>query len=118
MKQKSALTGMILMLASFNAFAIVGAGFHWGFDFSTSMDDVLKDDVFSTSDIKLPDLPGGFEVPDTSFMFISRTGFERTPINFGGKIFVDVLPIEFEASVNMGIWQYDGVINYLDNINN
>jgi len=110
MKRKSALTGMILLLASFNAFAIVGAGFHWGFDFTTSMDDVLQDDVFSASDFNLDGVLG----TDTSFMYVSRTGFERTPIDFGGKFFIDILPIEFEASVNMGIWQYDGVINYMD----
>ncbi len=114
MKRKSALTGMILLLASFNSFAIVGAGFHWGFDFTSSMDEVLNDDVFSFSDLNIPDIPDDLKNNETSFLNISRSGFERTPINFGGKIFVDVLPIEFEASVNMGIWQYDGVINYID----
>ncbi len=54
------------------------------------------------------------ELKDSSFLFVSREGFERTPINFGGKVFLDALPIEFEISVNMGIWQYDGAINYLD----
>ncbi len=114
MKRKSALTGMILLLASFNSFAIVGAGFHWGFDFTSSMDDVLADDVFSISDLNLTDLPANILDDETSFLNISRSGFERTPINFGGKIFIDILPIEFEASVNMGVWQYDGVINYID----
>ncbi len=93
------------------SFAIVGAGFHWGFDFTSSMTDNPKDDIYTVKDLKLD---ANLGIDETmSFLNLSRTEFERTPINFGGKIFFDMLPIEFELSVNMGVWQYEGALNYI-----
>jgi len=110
---KKELTTALIAISLFAtpSMAIVGAGVHWGFDFSTNMSDSNHEDILRAKDLLDTTMLGDFK--DSSFLFISRSGFERTPINFGGKVFFDLLPVELEASVNMGIWQYDGKINYL-----
>lgn len=115
MKQKVTLfSALIVLLFATSGFAIGGIGFHWGFDYTTSMTDNPQDEILSGSDI---DWEGGLPPQfDTTIAFISRAGMERTPINFGGKVFIDVLPIEFEFSMNMAIWQYDGAISYVDSV--
>ncbi len=119
MKKQVMAACVALGLCAAPSFAIVGAGFHWGFDFSTSMTDTKQESILTAGEVDLKKvMPDGVTFPDnfkdSSFLFISRANFERTPINFGGKVFVDALPVEFEVSVNMGIWQYEGAINYID----
>ena len=91
--------------------AILGAGFHWGFDYSLSMKDVEGERV----DIPLPP-----EVADDlagiDFFRVSRTGWKASPINLGGKAYIDLIPFieAIELSFNFGLWQYDGSLQYLD----
>ena len=119
MKKMLTLTVMIGLLLSSSASALVGAGFHWGFDFTTTMNDVKDENMFTVKDLGIDSL-SGVVIPDellnTSFMSVSRSGFDRTPINFGGKIFVDVLPVEIEISVNMGVWEYDASVKYMSGV--
>ncbi|MBD3346794.1 MAG: hypothetical protein GF401_17190 [Chitinivibrionales bacterium] len=72
--------------------------------------DSLRNQGVQPSDIPLlsGDLP----------FYISRTGFERYPLNIGGKVFVDIIPVldAVEISMNFGLWQYDGEILYPKNI--
>jgi hypothetical protein len=43
-----------------------------------------------------------------------RSGWQRTIINFGGKAYIDIIPIidAIEISMNFGVWEYEGVIRY------
>lgn len=114
----SILPIMLVMLLAAQSFALIGVGFHWGFDFTTEMEKNEQDNVFTVGDAldSIPDELNGIINESDAFMYLSRMNFESTPINFGGKIFLDpkLLPVEFEVSVNMAVWQYDGVVNYVD----
>jgi len=116
-----------------------GMGVHWGFDFSMSMkngNDIMDIpggafDLRHFPGFELPEIP---EIPDDNpdipditvdvpnflitdpYLKMSRSDWERSPINFGGKLFVDVVPyIEtIELSFNLGVWQYNCVASYLD----
>lgn len=115
MKHSFKSTALIAtLLCASPSMAIVGGGFHWGFDFTTSMNNSEDEAVYTLEDFQsqIPVPITGYE--NTAAMMVSRTNFDRTAINFGGKIYVDILPVEFEASVNMGVWQYDGVISTFD----
>jgi hypothetical protein len=120
--KKKAFTATLLCMLASPTFAIFGVGFHWGFDFTTKMTDNANDTVFTLNDLEaLPTIEfPGLDIPDLDpnalLMSVSRTKFEATPINFGGKIFIDILPIEFEVSLNMGIWQYDGALTYMNSV--
>jgi hypothetical protein len=47
-------------------------------------------------------------------MTFNRIDFERTPINFGGKVYIDIIPVldAIEVSFNLGAWEYYGFITY------
>lgn len=117
-------TALVSLLAA-PAFSLGGgAGFHWGFDFTTTMDDEPKEALSFH-----PNLDNAFftilnsfdpsivtELETTPVLYISRENFERGAINFGGKAFFNLraIPIDIEASVNFGAWRYDGAIHYID----
>lgn len=90
-----------MLFAAQSSYALVGAGFHWGFDFSRSMDDAI-------APLSIAGLPDG------STISVTRTNFERNAINFGGKVFWDLIPIipidAIEVSLNFGIWQYQSML--------
>ncbi len=105
------------MLLSSPAHAIVGAGAHWGFDLSLNMDntdglgdrmsfDGLSLDMSSVD----PDLGTMNELP----IFIERLNWQRTIFDFGGKAYVDIIPVidAVEVSVNFGVWEYEGALKY------
>jgi hypothetical protein len=100
---------LFVLLLTLPSFSAVGFGFHWGFDFTTKMGDSLNSPV----DLGIDAISDIEDTLGQSFMTISRSNFDRTPINFGGKVFVDILPVDIEASFNFGTWSYDGEINYL-----
>jgi len=99
-----------------SSYAIVGAGFHWGFDFSMDMKDNGMDAVYSVKDLPFS-LPAEINIDaDIPFLYISRENWKRSVINFGGKAYIDIIPVieAIELSCNFGLWQYDGMLNYLD----
>jgi hypothetical protein len=62
--------------------------------------------------VVIPELKDIEDKLGSSLLYVSRTNFDRTPINFGGKVFFDMLPIEIEASMNFGVWNYNGRVKY------
>ncbi|ERP31505.1 hypothetical protein [Chitinivibrio alkaliphilus] len=113
-----------LLLISSHAMAFVGAGLHWGFDFSTALDDTEtawgnslgeSTDLDFLADLGISqDNLGDFA--DLHPAYISIANFERSPINFGGKVYVDppLVPFAVELSMNFGTWLYDGSISYIN----
>ena len=104
-----------------SSFGIAGVGFHWGKDLSLQMEDTEQEWLsFEELTIDHDDIPGTLpsgmtEITGTDLpIFLSRTGWESTPINLGGKVFIDIIPFLncVELSVNYGLWQYDGKIAY------
>jgi len=109
-------------------YAIGGLGIHYGMDFSMSMKD-------GEDELKVPSLSNGFDlgavvVPgldlgfsagdiinkDTPFLKMARSDWKRSALNIGGKLFIDIIPFidMVEVSANLGVWQYDGLVSYLD----
>jgi len=104
-------------------FAIIGIGAHYGIDLTLKMDNKLMEQTqFSDLKFALNDLPAfppnfnvnsilsGQDIP----VYINRKDWKNTGINFGGKVYIDVLPFinAFEISTNFGVWQYDGSVLY------
>jgi hypothetical protein len=87
------------------------------------MDDA-KGEQLEFDDLKLDTaaagLVGGFPVGFPAEIsgnlipvYINRTGFDRTVINFGGKLLIDALKwFDLELSTNFGLWEYRGQIVY------
>ncbi len=100
---------------SLNAFksSIQDGDFLRDFDAGDNQDQLreLVDSVISYSESQ------GEEVPiisgDMPF-YLSRGGFERNVINFGGKVFFDKIPAidAVELSCNFGVWEYDASLKY------
>jgi hypothetical protein len=124
MKRVSVLAAaaLITFSAVSSSYAIIGLGLHYGLDFSMSMEPG-KDNVsvagFDLDSIKI----SGLTLPtdriigkDTPFLKMSRSKLERSALNFGGKFFVDIVPYVdiIEGSFNLGVWQYDGKVEYLN----
>ncbi|MFP4418125.1 MAG: hypothetical protein ACOC41_01950 [Chitinivibrionales bacterium] len=132
-----ALVSAMIMCYSSASHAIVGAGVHWGFDFGLSMDDVQQEQAFyegfsDAAEDFLDSIPNletiaGYSVDEFLELMegqpirsgllpitVSRTDWSRTVYNFGGKVFVDVIPVldAIELAVNFGVWEYEGIINY------
>jgi hypothetical protein len=117
------LTTLLMAAACFSpVFPIAGVGIHYGLDFSLNMEDQVKEQA-TLGDLKLDvsefgTLPAGFgsdpltgkDLP----VYISRTDWENTKINFGGKIYIDIIPFldAVELSCNYGMWKYNGSIIY------
>jgi hypothetical protein len=76
----------------------IGPGFSFNYADST---------VIASDNIKIIRAP---------FLKTSRTEFKRSALNFGGKLFVNVIPVieTIELSFNIGVWQYMGEVSYLD----
>ncbi len=112
--------------------AIVGAGFHWGFDFTLDMADKydvpltyeefvsvdlldnIQDDVPDFANqlpITLQELKdsitAGSTLTSTLPIMLSRSEWNRSIINFGAKIFFDAIPVidALELSFNIGAWE-------------
>jgi len=102
------VSALVTLSAVSSVHAIAGVGFHWGFDYSLSMDGV-------TEKVNV-DLPSEVLtlLGDKDFITVSRTGWKASPINFGGKAYIDMIPFieAIEISCNFGLWQYDGLLNY------
>jgi hypothetical protein len=94
--------------------AIVGAGFHWGLDMSLSMDDAERERV--NVPLTLPDPTLQDAINGVDFFRVSRTDWRPSAINIGGKLYVDIIPFieAVEVSCNFGLWQYDGLLEYVD----
>jgi hypothetical protein len=97
--------------------ALLGIGAHKGIDFSISMDDAESPFELSGVTLMLPrsQAEGGDTVLDSSANYsFTRSNWERTVMNFGGKVYVDVIPIidALEFSCNFGIWQYEANFSY------
>lgn len=117
---------LCISLLTLPAFSLGGgAGFHWGFDFTTTMDDEPKEALSFELNLDNPFIDSlgladsiETELKESPFIYVSRENFERGAINFGGKAFINLrtLPIDLEASINFGAWRYDGAINYIDPI--
>jgi hypothetical protein len=117
------LAALLMAAACFSpVFPIAGLGIHYGLDLSLNMDDQLKEQA-TLGDLKLDvskfgDLPDGFGTDPLTGkdlpVYISRTGWENTKINFGGKLYIDIIPFldAVELSCNYGMWKYDGSIIY------
>jgi hypothetical protein len=123
-----------------------GIGGHWGFDYSMNMKDRMDvmmgdfnlsyfgygrlskkhgfhdhdpDDPYDPDDPSDPGDPGDIPnlvIQDARYIKMYCSDWKRSALNFGGKIFVDVIPyIEtIELSFNFGVWQYNTVVSYLD----
>jgi len=106
------VSAFVMFSAVSSGYAIVGAGFHWGFDYSLSMEPVTDEPV------TLPGLDATVKsaLGDKSLITVSRTDWESSALNFGGKAYIDFLPFieAIEFSCNFGLWQYKGSINYAD----
>ncbi|MDR2592108.1 MAG: hypothetical protein LBC59_04810 [Chitinispirillales bacterium] len=124
---------LITLSAASMTYAIVGAGFHWGFDFSMSMEKGADSVAIPTNGLDLganvfqqlpsalrPSFDPGDVISGATPLIISRNSeLKRSWLNFGGKAYVDVVPFLeiIELSFNLGVWQYDGAVSYLD-VNN
>jgi hypothetical protein len=105
--------------------AIFGIGLHYGMDFSLSMPDKVGAQV-AFNNLSLNTVGTGFSgagvgalagvifKPSDIPIYIDRSGLERTVMNLGGKIYVDVIPFidAIELSGNFGVWQYNGRMRY------
>ncbi|MDD5675377.1 MAG: hypothetical protein PHC61_14500 [Chitinivibrionales bacterium] len=131
MLRKKLLAAIITVGISISSvYAIMGAGAHWGMDFSLSMPDQPRQHVdFDSLRIKITPLmgtrPAGFDSASFPYIsgksipiFVSRTDFKRDLGNIGGKLFIDGLPFivldAMEISGNFGVWEYKGKLIYPD----
>ncbi len=131
-----AIAGVCLLLPA-SASALVGVGAHWGFDLSLDLEDVGQYPIavgeFMPTDFltNLPDgtgdMVGGVPVDTVISLLessgveeiptpitLSRTGWNRTVVNFGGKAYIDIIPVidALELSFNFGIWEYEAILEY------
>ncbi len=120
--RKAAIAGLILGAFS-SAFGIAGVGVHYGIDLSLKMDDKLNDAaVFDNLKLNVSSFtgttPAGYTATTISGadlpIFVSRVDWQRTVLNLGGKVYVDVIPFidAIEISSNFGLWEYKGSIKY------
>jgi hypothetical protein len=123
---------------------LVGVGIHWGFDFSLDMadrfDDQLSFGIFTpvsmldTASLGISRsqfegyLPAGItydslrtllddNLPSLEAkapLYLSRKDWNRSVINFGGKVFLDAIKFidAVEISFNIGAWEYDASLKY------
>ncbi|MBD3241653.1 MAG: hypothetical protein GF331_13770 [Chitinivibrionales bacterium] len=117
----AALTAAVVVLTAFPLQAKLGIGVHWGFDWSVDVDDMRMEQlVFEDIQLEASGIGGTTptgapaQIPgDLLPIYIDRTDFQRTVVNFGGKILIDALRyFEVEVSTNFGLWEYEGLIIY------
>jgi len=115
-------TAIAICSLSVQSFAIGGLGLHYLVDNSISLEDANQEQLIF-EDIKLESsaisgsMPADFPTTisgDLLPVYVDRLNFETTPIHFGGKLFIDIIPIldAVELAVNFGVWQYEGSITY------
>jgi hypothetical protein len=105
-------TAVLLMISAASmSHAIVGVGVHYGFDLSMSMKNV--DEAVS---LKLPDGISELVPAGGAPFSVSGQNWKASPINVGGKVYVDIIPVidAIEVSCNFGLWQYDGALTYIN----
>jgi hypothetical protein len=90
--------------------AVMGIGAHKGLDLSVKMGDAV--DSYELDGVILEH--NGVITDSTAGYSLQRYGFERTPVNFGAKLFIDVIPVidALEISFNYGVWQYECSFTY------
>ncbi|MDG5815691.1 hypothetical protein QA601_11415 [Chitinispirillales bacterium ANBcel5] len=114
------LFSFITALFCTTSYGFVGAGIHYGLDFSLDMKSAspfeervsfIKDPV--TISLGANEFTFSEEMP---FMFVSRSNWQRTLFNLGGKAYLDKLPFldGMEISANFGVWEYLGFLHYID----
>lgn len=114
----------IFVCQSSPVLALAGIGLHYGLDLTLKMDNKLMEPTtFDNLKLNMTGITGNMPTAYSSAttitgnqlpIFINRSGFENTGINFGGKAYIDIIPFidAFEVSTNFGVWQYRGVIKY------
>lgn len=104
------------LMLSVPASALVGIGVHYGLDYTLSMKNTAGLGEHVTFDSLKLDLNqgagsiiSGVDIP----AYISRTDF-KSDFAIGGKIYIDIIPIidAVEVSMDFGLWDYVGKINY------
>jgi len=118
-----AVSALLVFCVVSSSRAAGGLGFHWGFDFSMSMEGGVDSLDIPVRGIDLGSayftalgLSGRADtVKGAAPLTMSRGGWERSYLNFGGKLYCDVVPFidVVELSFNLGAWQYDGSVSYL-----
>jgi len=108
---------LLTLTAASSSYALFGAGLHWGFDLSMGMADVEKENIRFGDGLSI-DIPGLGTVDANDAFYVSRMNWDRSWINFGGKVYIDIIPYfeTIELSCNFGMWQYDGTLYYIDPI--
>lgn len=109
----------ILLLSgvfAFQSFAVFGVGAHYGIDLTLNMDDTkpFKEQItFDSMPVKISNQT--LNINSLPLMFVNRIDFQRTWLNLGGKIYIDVIPFidAAELSCNFGVWQYKGSVQYI-----
>jgi hypothetical protein len=120
-KKISTVAGLAVLTCFSNAFSIIGFGIHWGNDLTLSMEDKAGEQLsFEKLQINIASISGtppsnlttitGKNLP----LYVDRSGWTRTMLDVGGKIYIDVIPkIDcIELSANYGVWEYQGQIRY------
>ncbi len=127
---KKAVQSLLIMVAfvavSFTpAHAIFGVGLNWSLDMTTSLDDTPiggEPAVFDSLKFNVADQISSFGLPsginpvltgEDVPINIIRTDFKTTPVNFGAKFYVDILPIiDVEVASNFYMYSYKGSVIY------
>jgi hypothetical protein len=102
------------LLAVVPGFALIGIGAHYGLDFSLSMKNTTGLGDHVTFDSLKLDPGNGIPLNGDSIpAYVTRSNF-KSDFAFGGKIYIDIIPIidAIEVSCDFGLWDYLGQIKY------
>jgi hypothetical protein len=108
---RTSLFLLLILCLALPSRALLGIGAHAGLDLSVGMDEGPESVAFTGKSL----VAWGDSVLDSSIAYtLNRTGWRRTPVNFGGKFYVDVIPVidAVELSFNFGIWEYQCSLTY------
>lgn len=121
LKKKTVVTlSAIIAVFCTQTYAIIGIGGHWNLNNTTLQmseaelyDEAVVYDKFQVDLSPVSDIVIGKDIP---FAYTTRMNFKNTGIDFGGKLFIDVIPFinAVELGFNLGVWEYEGALNYLD----
>ncbi len=123
---KMLLVVVLVFICVPSSYAIMGIGGNWSKDLTTKLDDtpdsigeqaIIGGLVLSTSALSLPGLPAIFQDSITGKdvpIFVDRTNFKAGPMNFGGKLYVDIIPVidAIEIAGNFYSFGYKGQVRY------